>query len=106
MFGCHNGNNADNFEIGGGVTMDIITIQEGIDFLGGIVLFFCAATIYCLLSAIYLGLSVAWLGVTLGVIDIIVYLSFFIASVISRQRELDEIEANKTWIDRVLEKGI
>jgi len=74
------------------------------------ILLVCAGIIYCLSLIIFkpfnYGWGVAWIGVIFGTFDLICLLYIYISNIIYRQKEMDKIEREKSWIDKALEKGI
>jgi hypothetical protein len=81
-------------------------VEQHIGFIGWLVLFSCGATMYCLAALIFLGMTLAGIGILFGMFDLIVFTGWFIIDIHYRQKELDKIEANKSWIEKVLEKRI
>lgn len=75
-----------------------------------IILLICAAIIYCLFLIILKPFNnnwnIAWMGVIFGTFDLICMLYIYINNIIYRDNELDKIEREKTWIQRVCEKGL
>jgi NADH:ubiquinone oxidoreductase subunit 4 (subunit M) len=81
---------------------------EEINLIGWLILFICVGMIYFLFVIIFKLINeirYAWMGITLGAIDLIFLLYIFIKDIRDRQKEFDENEKQKTWIDRVCEKG-
>lgn len=87
-----------------------MTFVKDINPIGWIILFMCVGIMYCLLLIILKPFNnnwgIAWLGVIFGTLDLIYLSGLFISDIISNQKELNEIEARKTWIEKVCEKGI
>ena len=81
-------------------------MKNNIHPIGWAVLFMCISVTYCLLTFIFTNLSIAIVGVVFGTIDLVVLTFIFINGIFTRDRELEEIELKKTWIDRALEKKI
>lgn len=85
-------------------------VVEKIGFGGFVILFMCAAVTYCLLLVIFKPFNydwgIAWIGIIFGTFDLIVLLFIYISGILYRDRQADENEKKKTWIERVCEKGI
>lgn len=84
--------------------------KKEINPIGWFILLMCVGVIYCLLLIIFKPFNNSWsmadLGVILGTFNIIWFLYLFIKNIMVRQKELNEIEVRKTWIEKVCEKGI
>ena len=83
-----------------------MTPDERIKSIGWMILVACFAIIYCLVVLIFMNWSIAIVGVIFGTFDLLFLTCWYITEIFQRQKELDEIESEKTWIDRALEKKI
>lgn len=82
---------------------------EKIDTIGWLILFVCFGITYCLILLIFKPFDYDWgivsPGIIFGTFDLIVLLYIYIRNIFYKEKELDEREKSKTWIDRVCEKG-
>ncbi len=84
--------------------------MDKINPVGWMILFFSFSVVFCLLSLIFeRGLNyngIAGFGVVVGTIDLIWFLYIFIEDILYREKEQCEREKQKTWIEKICEKGI
>ncbi len=85
-------------------------IINDISFGGWLILFMSFAITYCLSLIIFkpfnYNWNLAWVGIIFGTFDLICFLFIYIRDIINRQKELNEREKQKTWIEKVCEKGL
>ena len=77
--------------------------------VGLLILFMCCGVSFSLLVLIFKpiadGLNIAWFNVISGSSILILLTYIYINNIFYKQKELEEKEKRKTWIDRVCEKG-
>jgi len=79
-------------------------VAEEIGFGGFAILFMCAAVTYCLLLVVFKPFNynwgIAWVGIILGTIDLIVLLFIYISGILYKERALKEQKNRKVGFRR------